>query len=158
MLLTRVLRLTLTKIFEKKVCVSIDSKCSETQLMYPWCIHHWRRKVAERFKIPQSRWSWCHPKHPPKNLFQNTSCSIISNFPKIPGLRQTTTRLALGKHIISLQERRSPFTWKLQTYFSNISFLQIIRTYVSCRDEMNLNDGYGRFDFSMSNKRQIFPP
>ena len=32
------------------------------------------------------------------------------------------------------------------------------RWYVSCCDEMNLNDGYGRFDFFMSNKRQIIPP
>ena len=30
--------------------------------------------------------------------------------------------------------------------------------YVSCRDEMSLNDGYGRFDFFMSNNRQIFSP
>ena len=30
--------------------------------------------------------------------------------------------------------------------------------YVSCRDEMSLNDGNGSFDFFMSNKRQIFPP
>ena len=29
--------------------------------------------------------------------------------------------------------------------------------YVSCSDEMSLNDGYDRFDFFMSNKRQIFP-
>ena len=31
-------------------------------------------------------------------------------------------------------------------------------SYVSCRDEMSLNDGYGCFDFFISNKRQIFPP
>ena len=30
--------------------------------------------------------------------------------------------------------------------------------FVSCRDEMSLNDVYGCFDFFMSNKRQIFPP
>ena len=44
-----------------------------------------------------------------------------------------------------------------QHIYNYLVTCESISTFVSCRDEMSFNNGYGRFDFFMSNKRQIVP-